>query len=64
MKDHDTYSSINVSHDMTRDGRKHTRALVEKAKKHTQELAQNDKNASKKTEPTKSGDFRGTNGST
>ena len=44
LKDHDTYSSINVSHDMTKGERKHTRALVEKAKKQTQELAQNDQN--------------------
>ena len=35
------------SHDMTKDERKHIRALVEKAKKQTQELAQNDQNTSK-----------------
>ena len=46
LKDHETYSSINVSHEMTKDERKQTRALVEKANKQTEEVAKNDQKES------------------
>ena len=47
LKDHAKYSSINVSHDMTKDERKQTKELVEKAKKQTQDLAKDNNNTSK-----------------
>ena len=47
LKDLERYSSLNVSHVMTRDERKQTKALVEKAKKQTEELATNVENKSK-----------------
>ena len=39
MKDNEPYTNINVSHDMTKDERKQTKILVEKAKNQTRELA-------------------------
>ena len=47
LKDNETYTKINVSHDMTKDERKQTKILVEKAKNQTKELASKKEETSK-----------------
>ena len=47
LKDHEAFSGVSVSHDMTRDERNQTKALVDKAKEQTRALAASDNDASK-----------------